>query len=116
MRAAVDNLEAVEALWNRVLDVRRACNLAIFFYSIIQPNEYNDLFTNPKMQKNFAELTYESTLKKISDHGDIEKCRPLLGETLWYLFHLYSAILGRITYHWSTVKRKGILLDGWRTR
>jgi hypothetical protein len=113
-KAQEKRLEAVEALWESVLEVRRACQHAIFFYSILLPSEYNDLFTNPKLQKSFSGLNYESTLSKISEHTDLEKHRPYLGETLWYLFYLYNAILGRMTYLLIDGKEKGNI-SNWMT-
>jgi hypothetical protein len=113
-KAQEKRLEAVEALWNSVLEVRRACQKAIFFYSMLLPNEYNDLLTNTKLQKSFSDLNYESTLGKISDHSDLEKHRPYLGETLWYLFYLYNAILGRMTYLLIDGKEKGDITN-WMT-
>jgi hypothetical protein len=113
-KAQEKRLQAIESLWHSVLEVRRACQPAIIFYSILLPSEYNDLFTNPKLQKSFSQLNYESTLGTISASDDLEKQRPYLGETLWYLFYLYKAILGRMTHLLVEGKEKGAI-SGWGT-
>ena len=106
-------IQATEKLWKHVLIIRKICQSAIFFYSILLPSEYNEVFTKPKMKEMFSDLD-DNVLEKISsDTEDLESNRPFLGEKLWLLFFIYRAFIGRIFFILVDGLKKGEIKD-WR--
>ena len=106
-------MQAVEKLWQRILDVRKACRSATFFYSILHPSEYNEVFTRPNMKAMISNLDDTLINRIISNTEDLEAHRPYLGEKLWLLFYIYRAFLGRISLMLVDGQREGEIKD-WR--
>ncbi|MFH1375710.1 MAG: hypothetical protein ABIH35_03510 [Patescibacteria group bacterium] len=106
-------IQATEKLWKHVLKIRKICQSAIFFYSILHPSEYNEVFTKPKMKAMISDLN-DSVIEQISsDPEDLESNRPFLGEKLWLLFFIYRAFLGRISLILVDGLKEGEIKD-WR--
>jgi len=106
-------IQATAKLWKRVLKIRKVCHSAIFFYNIVHPSEYNEVFAKPNMKAMISNLDDSVVDQIISDPEDFESNRPFLGEKLWLLFFIYRAFFGRITLILVDGLKKGKIKD-WR--
>jgi hypothetical protein len=106
-------IQAAEKIWKHVLEIRKICQSAIFFYSILKPSEYNEVFTKPKIKAMISNLD-DSVIDQISSNPEnLESNRPFLGEKLWLLFFIYRAFLGRISLILVDGLKEGEIKD-WR--
>jgi len=91
-------LKAVEELWMGILDIRKTVSPFLFIVThFFEPETIRGQGDNPE----FSSLIPEPSLGKLSDKVDnvsnsIERFRPFLGEKLWVLFTVYTAVVVRI--------------------
>jgi hypothetical protein len=107
-------LSAIEALWNSVLKLRADFTGSIFFYEILSPEEYEEVFKRgDPMAASIRDLSDDTTMAAMRSVDSVEAERPYLGETLWLKFFVYRAFLGRLAHLLIEGKRSGHFTD-WR--
>ena len=89
-------LSAVETMWSAVLELRERLAGSVFFYTILVPSEYDSVFEDSKTSHLVAPITDELIADSMGRTTPVEIYRPYLGETLWFLFFVYRAFLGRL--------------------
>lgn len=101
-------IKAVNDLWIEMLRLRRGTPHLVFYVDIMQPSQYPQLWTNPKIT-NVASYVEDQVKALVggSSEGDIEYVRPFLGEEIFAKFFAYRAIFGRVAY---------VLKDGVESR
>jgi hypothetical protein len=106
-------IQATETLWKHVLKIRKICQSVIFFFTILRPSEYNEVFAKPNIKAMVSDVD-DSVLDQISSNPEnFESNRPFLGEKLWLLFFIYRAFLGRITFILVNGLKEGKIED-WK--
>lgn len=105
-------IEAVDRLWNEVVELRQHFARMIFFFDIIRPSEYAQVHTNPNTSA-FFNFTQDDLLGWIEGTQSLDKYRPYLGETAWQQFFLYRSTLGRIGFLITEIAT-GETVDDWR--
>lgn len=106
--AAEWRIKAVNDLWREMLRLRKGTPHLVFYVDIMQPSQYPQLWTNPKMRD--VESYVDAQVKDLvggSTAEDIEYIRPFLGEDVFANFFAYRAIFGRVAY---------VLQDGVKNR
>jgi hypothetical protein len=97
-------LTAIEALWNKTLEIRQFTSNFFFFYSILLPSEYSSLASG-KIKNVLPDMTpAEFDEKVVQTVQSIDNIRPFLGEKLWQLYRIYQAFSIRSAL--KIVKRK----------
>ncbi|WP_117170199.1 hypothetical protein [Paraliobacillus sediminis] len=93
-------LNAIENLWEDILNTREFFAPLSTFYSVILPDEYH----NPGLADKFniSEVNYESLNQMLETQNGIEKYRPYLGEYIWGLYSTYKSFVGRISFLFLT--------------
>ena len=89
-------LDAVDALWRKVVAIRRDIPAIVTYLDVMTVNEYKAT----KDRRNFQVLLKDTPPEKISSIGGdedepIENVRPYVGEYLWALFYSYKSIVLR---------------------
>jgi len=84
-------LGAMENLWARILQVRDFARQFTFFQSILLPIEYGDVLSGKAkgIVPRISRQEFDS--QTVNLVAQIEAIRPLVGETIWSLFGLYTA-------------------------
>ncbi|HEX4030082.1 MAG TPA: hypothetical protein VHX20_06935 [Terracidiphilus sp.] len=107
-------LAAIEKLWIEVLRLREEFSQAVFFCSLILPDEYDSILRDRKdLVAQIAEFNVQSIAEKLQRNIELESERPFFGETLWLQFFIYRAFLCRLALVLSGGVQKGRLTD-WR--
>ena len=105
---------AAEVLWDDILTVRESGEvLFTFFYALLE-EEYNQAFTNRKLQlllKQFSEIEIMSKIN--SNSHNVEKYRPFISEYLWELYIEFKKFIGRNVFLFGKGIREKNIID-WR--
>lgn len=95
--AQSNRIEAVQTLWDRVLELRKLGRIPSFFFRILSATEYNQVYDKEQMMAILNDLSASDTMEKLSNlTDDVEKYKPFLGEYLWSLYKAYSILVGRV--------------------
>jgi hypothetical protein len=86
---------------------------AVFFFTILDPSEYNLAFEKPQVSVMVAPITDRLIADTMSRVSLVENDRPHLGESLWHLFYIYRAFLGRLAALIVMGKKRGHI-GAWR--
>lgn len=111
--AAEWRIKAVNDLWREMLRLRKGTPHLVFYVDIMQPSQYPQLWTNPKIRD--LESYVEEQVKALvggSTEEDVEYIRPFLGEEVFAKFFAYRAIFGRVAYVLQD-RVKNRSLDNW---
>lgn len=93
-----NRIKAIETLWENTLLIRRLGGTSTAFYGLFLEKEFNTIYNNEKIQELILKPISSSDIDQILlSVGNVEKCRPFLGEYLWTLFNTYSTLIGRVT-------------------
>lgn len=106
-------LEAVDELWKSVVKLRDHFSPAIFFFSILHPDEYQNALTKSNMAAAISQIDDEFFVTGADMVASLESQRPYLGETLWLRFFIYRAFVGRLAVLITQIK-DGRSIDDWR--
>ncbi len=109
--AQEERIKAANAVWAATFKVREIGSSAVFFYSILTENEYDESIKKPS----FHAAAYKTGINELTNVlyntlQDIEKLRPLIGERLWNLFSVYGSFSGRLAYKLRDQADKGHIL------
>lgn len=109
--AQSERIKATNALWAAVLKVREVGAGAVFFYTILSPNEYDKALNNPS----FRSAAYKTQPSDLTEGlfnvlREVELLRPLVGERLWSIFSVYGSFTGRLAYKLRDQADKGHIL------
>lgn len=97
--AQLNRIEAVQTLWNNVLELRKLGRIPSLFFGNLLATEYNQVYDKQQMMDILNDLSASDTIKKQSNiNDDVEKYRPFLGEYLWNLYKAYSILVGRVVW------------------
>ena len=97
--AQSNRIEAVQTLWDSVLELRKLGKIPSFFFRILSATEYNQVYDKEQMMAILNDLSASDTMEKLSNlTDDVEKYRPFLGEYLWSLYKAYSILVGRVVW------------------
>jgi hypothetical protein len=108
-------LEAVEVLWNATLKLRERFSAAVFFFTILAPDEYDDaLKTDQALNASIEPINDAMITGAMKDDENLERVRPYLGETLWSQYFIYRAFMGRLSYLIVRAKKVGRFSGDWR--
>lgn len=107
-------LDALQRTWEAVVDLKDRWGQAIFFYRILQPDEYNQVHDDPKVREMVNDLDDSTTSNALNATSDIEKLRPLIGEKIYILFFIYRAFIGRLA-DFVVQGKKGKEVPDWRS-
>lgn len=90
-----NRIQAVQTLWDKVLETRKIGEIPTFFFSILLVSEYN----KEKSVELLNSLSFDNSVGKIPQIKEsVEKSRPFLGEYLWSLFVIYTILVGRVSF------------------
>ncbi len=83
-------IDAMEKLWNSILEIRKFTSQFTFFQRVLLPQEYDRVFSE-KGGKTVPQMTRrEFYLKTYQLSSGVESLRPLVGETIWYWYDTYE--------------------------
>lgn len=97
-------LNALENLWEAILEARKNVPLVMGFLDILTVEEYKSSKNNPSFQQLVGKISIESLATMFSDNvGSRERIRPYVGEYLWALLSTYQALIARVALllHWG---------------
>jgi hypothetical protein len=94
-KAAIERkLNAVDRLWNCVLQIRGSLPAVLTLMDVMTVDDYRRAKDDPKFRTLTTDLTAEK-LKGVAPPS-VEEVRPCVGEYLWAVFSSYQSILIRI--------------------
>jgi hypothetical protein len=106
--AQEQRIDAARSVWSATLTIRETASGAIFFYTVLSENEYDNAISNPGFHAAITKTKiddlaggYFTTLR------EIEKLRPLIGDHLWGIFSVYGSFSGRLVYRLREQAAKG---------
>lgn len=93
-------LNAIDVLWKGVLMLReRRPQIVFLLDNILVPQEYPEVFTNPRFRPLLDALSTDDLMLKINKASEeIEQHRPFMGELLYSYFWAYRALVGRTAF------------------
>ena len=95
-------IEAVEVLWKAVLQSRTVTPEMAYIYTV-DAIGYKEEFFGPNLKNPLKSIDYVKAIGSSQSNSDqVTEVRPFIGEELYSLFSVFSAILGRslsITCH-----------------
>ncbi|MEQ1905719.1 MAG: hypothetical protein ABL888_16140 [Pirellulaceae bacterium] len=91
-------LAAIQELWQGVLAIDENTPTIVSVMDVILYEEYDSIFSNPKLQGTLNKLTDETAYLRLNKYNQLEQHRPFFGEHLWYLFFGYRAVIGRMGF------------------
>jgi len=103
-------VNAVDKMWKCITELRDYFSPAVFFFSIIYPDEYSSALTNSTIEAGVLKITEQYIANYPTD---LENSRPYLGETLWLQFFIYRALLSRLAILVNWLK-EGKEIPDWR--
>lgn len=98
-------LNALENLWEAILEARKNVPLVMGFLDILTVEEYKSSKDNPSFQQLVGQISIENLATMFKDNvGSRERIRPYVGEYLWALLSTYQALIARVALllHWGT--------------
>lgn len=105
-RVAIERkLDALENLWEAVLEARKNVPTVLGFLDFLTVDEYKSSKENPHFQQLVGEVSIEKLVTMFNDNvGSRERIRPYVGEYLWALLSTYQALIARVALllHWGT--------------
>ncbi len=109
--AAVERrLQSIERLWSAIMRLRAATPAAVTFADALVANEYGEFFKNWKLAAVLSDVSLDRLVEEIKLLGDVEECGLYVGETLYLLFFVYRAVVGRLVFLFEQGREKGELL------
>jgi hypothetical protein len=107
-------LESIQALWNKVVEIREFTTSFHFIYNILLPRHYE----NTPLSK-FEKILPKMTGGKLAEHvqslqKDIRNKRPFVGEKLWGLYSIYFTFALRLAWKVIEERERGKVYD-WNT-
>lgn len=103
-------VNAVDKMWQCITELRDYFSPAVFFFSILYPNEYSSALRIPTIEAGVLKITEQYV---VNYQTDLENFRPYLGETLWLQFFIYRALLSRLAILVNWLK-EGKEIPDWR--
>lgn len=104
-RAAVSRkLDAIETLWEAVIEARKNVPAVMGFIDILTVDEYKSSKDHPHFKQLVGDLSVEGLTAMYNDNvGSRERIRPYIGEYLWALLSTYQALITRVALllHWG---------------
>ena len=96
-------MEALQELWQSVVDLRERCATALLPYMLFLPEEYATALHDSRFIRMIEGLKEQDVLDIGTDvAASVERLRPFLGQRLWMFFWIYRAFAGRLA--WKLVK------------
>lgn len=114
-------IEAVSALWSKIVEMRLAFSSLIVFDQITLQKEAVEAFGTPGRHEKFLDLirAHEGDIENPIRNGDyfsvgLDECRLFCGDRLWMLFYVIRAVLMRnsLLIAWSFERGK---YQDWRS-
>lgn len=92
-------LDAIQATWESILKMDKDTPSVVGLLDILPEAEYPSMLANEKLAEMFGELSIkENAIKLVVGTQHIEHHRPYTGEYVWWLFHTYRALKGRVVH------------------
>ena len=89
-------LAAIEKMWQAILTSERLWVEYLFVYDVLHPSRYSGPGFD-KYKSHMSKRTMDDILADWTPISDsVSQVRPFLGETLWILFRVHTAVTGRI--------------------
>ena len=100
---------AMEELWKTIMEIQEFVSPQIFFYQLLLPKEYNDLFNDTNQLNRVIPIkpTVEIDKHTLKVGQSMEHKRIFIGEKLWLQFYVYRAISYRLLLKIAEQKNKG---------
>lgn len=96
-KAAMERkLQAVDALWKRIIHLRSNLPPILGFIDVLTVDEYAGI----KEDKTFRRLSDGWSMERASTliDSEVEQVRPYVGEYTWAVFYSYQAVMLRIVF------------------
>jgi len=88
-------VEAIERVWKSVLEIREFAYQYVHFQSYLFPHEYKNILVG-KGRKTVPEMSQQEFYLRVREiTSDVETVRPLVGETIWSLYNIYTVFVMR---------------------
>jgi len=113
---AQKRIEAIEALWATIREMRRESSSTIMLFEMCKYPTAKEQVQKGKLSTEISEaLTFDAISKRFgSTVIDLEPHRVFLGEALWSRFNLYAGLQLDFAAAANTFVHKGGDLDVWR--
>jgi len=100
-------LQAVEAIWAGILNIREFSSILLFPHTVIYPAEFEKLPFS-KIDEMLPQVSIAQYAEKIHNVSkDVENHRPFVGEKLWKLFSINNVFIGRLATKTIICREKG---------
>jgi hypothetical protein len=104
-------LTAIEFLWSRVCGLRDLSIKCLPVYTLLRPEQYEDMSIS-QLKRLLPDMTegefFQDQASFLSK--DNEK-RPFVGESLWRIYRIYSAFVGRLVWKVIAEGSKGKIYE-----
>lgn len=102
-------IDAFQKLWIEILRIKNLLSSRILLYDILMPEEFPNIFKDPKSESILPPETHHELIKMIALDNGIEEIRPLIGEIIWNHYFIYRALIGRISLKFCSMKEKRVM-------
>jgi hypothetical protein len=104
-------LEAVQSLWDKIVEIREFTSSFHLIWNILLPRHYENTPIS-KFEKMLPSLTTAEFTERLQslDKG-IQNKRPFVGEKLWGLYSVYYVFALRLAWKVMEEKQKGKVYD-----
>lgn len=104
-------LTTIEFLWSKVCGLRDLSLKCLPVYTLLRPEQYEDMSIS-QLKGLLPDMTEEEFFQDQASFlsKDNEK-RPFVGESLWRIYRIYSAFVGRLVWKVIAERSKGKIYE-----